>query len=467
MKSERWSLYWKWVKRVAGILGAACIFCGISNLLDYMYVPYGGWEKILWEHFYEDCGKIDNLYLGSSHVYFDVNSQQLDEINGQYNFNLSASAQLLNGSYYLLKEAVRQNPVSHVYLELYYVCGAKHDSSELSDPIYVDYTYNWRNIDYMRNSSYKLEYMFSNSGIETYVSTIFPFSRYRTRLNDWDYIAENMSSKKENENLSVPYSFKHGDGNGYREYRDQGYLYSTRIMTSHDESLYHQECVLDKNPMGEKSEQYLRKIIDYCQKKNISLTLFISPIREIQLISTEGYDNYINQVQEIAEEYGIPFYDFNLVKEKYLPIQHNRYFADVGHLNYLGAGMFTDFFYEVVSGDIVENEQYFYASYAEKLQAQPFSVYGMYYRTIDAEGDFASEEEAACHRKTTYWVASNRDEGVEYKIVLTPDEGEEQMIQDYAENKEFILSGDEHGVCIISARMKEHPEEVQTLEVEY
>lgn len=453
------------MKKVAGILGAVCIFIGICDFLNVIYVSDREWEGVLWKSFYKDSGKIENLYLGSSHVYCDIDPACLDELNGQYNFNLASSAQLLNGSYYLLQEAVRLNPVSHVYLELYYVCSTRHDDSTLSDPINTDYINNWINIDCMQNSYCKLAYMFSNSGPETYVETVLPFCRYRAYLNDWNHIAETIESKKVDRNL--PYRFPYEDGNGYVEYREQGYYCNTRRMTTYDERICWQERVLNEKPMGEQSEEYLRKIITYCQKKEIPLTLFISPIRDIELISTEHYDNYVVQIREIAEEYGIAFYDFNLTKEEYLPIQDNEYFFDYGHLNMAGAHMFTPFFYKVVSGAATDNEEYFYDSYAEKLQTQPFTIYGLYRKAVQEEENYDNENEAAGKPGMTYWVASNRDKGVEYKIVLQPDEGIPRTVQNFAENKEFVLHGDEHGICTIYARMKDKPEEVQTLEVKY
>lgn len=89
------------------------IFYMVSAALDYIYVSDSAWERILWHNFYKDDGKIDNIYLGSSHVYCDINPMQLDDMNGQFNFNLSSGAQRLNGSYYLLKEADKNNSLSH------------------------------------------------------------------------------------------------------------------------------------------------------------------------------------------------------------------------------------------------------------------------------------------------------------------------------------------------------------------
>lgn len=196
------------------------------------------------------------------------------------------------------------------------------------------------------------------------------------------------------------------------------------------------------------------------KKKEIPITLFVSPIYELQLISTENYDNYVNQIREIADEYGVTLYDFNLAKAEYLPIQDVRYFRDIGHLNADGAGMYTKFFHKVVSGDASENKKYFYDSYAEKLQNTAAAVYGIYYRDVEESGQNAG-------RLRNIWVASNRDEGMEYRIILTPDDSEQYMVQDFSGNKAFTTDKSEHGICTIVYRMKDTPESVQTVEINY
>ena len=65
------------------------------------------------------------------------------------------------------------------------------------------------------------------------------------------------------------------------------------------------------------------------------------------------------------------------------------------------------------------------------------------------------------------WIASNRDSEVEYRITLTPKEGEPYMVQNFDTNKEFTVSRGEEGICTITARMKGSSEEIQTMEINY
>ena len=65
------------------------------------------------------------------------------------------------------------------------------------------------------------------------------------------------------------------------------------------------------------------------------------------------------------------------------------------------------------------------------------------------------------------WLASNREEGMEYRIVFTPAEQEPYMMQDFSENRQFTIDADEHGTCTITYRVKSMPDLEQTIEIEY
>lgn len=445
----------RYLCRIACTLGTLIIFIGIVDVFNYLFIDdHNSFSRILWHDFYECKGEIDNVYIGTSHVYSGINPILLDEINGQYNFDLASESQRLNGAYYLLKEADRNNNISNVYLDLYYMFNTKENFNSYTDAIDTEINANWRNIDYMKSSFNRLQYMLSITGPDRYIATLFPFTRYRIKLGNWDRIDSMIEVKSKND---------------YREYKKiensiiayikQGYCYSTNLWQDKDK-IKEQDRILEENPLGEISEKYLRKIIVYCNKRNINITLLVIPMSELRLISTGNYDNYINQVRKIADEYGVEFYDFNLAKEEYLPIHQDIYYRDGQHLNGDGSDLFSTFLSEVISREPSENEKFFYTSYEEKLKSIEPSVYGLIYRASDVSGE-------ALEQVITYWVASNREEDMEYKITLTPEEGEQYVVQNFSENKEFTLAVSEHGICTIEARMPDNPEDIQTLEIEY
>lgn len=129
---------------------------------------------------------------------------------------------------------------------------------------------------------------------------------------------------------------------------------------------------------------------------------------------------------------------------------------DVEHLNQYGAKLFTPFFYRVVTGEEADNERFFYNSYVEKLRNLPPTVFGVYFEEPEEEDE-----------TKTMWIASNGDSDMEYRIILTPEEGKQYAVQDFDENKEFRVPLEERGICTIVTRTKDEPDMVQTMEINY
>lgn len=436
----------------------------VFGVLDYIFVDDDTvrWYRFLWHEYYADCGRIDNICVGSSHVYSDINPAQMDYLTGEYNFNLSSAMQSLNGSYYLIRQASEDNHLSHVYLELYYLCSTKDNFNDNLDPICLQLDKNWNNTDYMNWTINKLRYMSTIGSIEDCPTVWIPFIRYRDKLGDWEYIKNVVETKEKESYKQYVYEYDYSDGNGYTKFLDQAYFYSTREYYEKDR-IKKQERILSQNPIGELSESYLRDILLYCKKEKLPITLFISPIDNLELISTEGYDNYITQIRSIAEEYGVDFYDFNLAKEEYLPVWENENFRDEGHLNNKGASIFTPFFYKVIEGNKGQNEKYFYSSYDEKLQYASPTIYGLYFRDAESENTVTND----FGKLRNYTIASNRNTEMEYRVVLIPNESQRYVLQEFCYNKEFVLPQNEHGVCIIESKMKNSENVLQRLEVNY
>ena len=439
----------RFLQRLVTVGAAALVLFLVLHIFDYLYVKEDNWTRILWHNYYR-AENIDNVFLGSSHVHCDIDPFILDEMNGMENFNMSIPFMRLNGAYYVLREMAGDHDLKNVYLELYYVPSTGEWGDVMSD---VSLQWNWNITDHMRPSINKIQFMLSMSRRDKYLDTLFPFIRYREHIFDTPYISEQVGLKTSDDYRNYKLRYENENGEPTLEYRDKGYHYNLGEMPEYTMA-YPQEINLQtEGAMPSNTEEYLRKIIEYCQEKDIGITLFINPIYETQILSTIDYDDYHQQILTIADEYEIPFYDFNLCKSEYLDIMRRENFADAGHLNSVGAELFTPFLWEVLSGDSESNQEYFCQTYGEKILLDAPETYGLYYFY---DGD-ARE----------YTIASNRETEIEYKVTATTEEGEERIIQDFCVNKEFELQNGEHGMLTIVSRIKEQPEELRTLEIKY
>ncbi len=433
------------------VLTAFVLFLAGTKLLNYLYWQEEDWERILFHHFYTQEENIDHIYLGSSHVFCGFDPEILDEKSGKNNFNLATSGQSLMGSYYLLKEADRCNEIEKVYLELYYACSTGGQGSyREKEAVQIS----WRITDYMRMSPLKLDAFFHMNPVEYYIDGAFPCLRYRAHLTEKDWIEDRVNYKRTGNYKKYIYV------DGLTEYRDKGF-YST--AGEYSNPLFVRERMPEEMHLTEDAEKYLKKIIEYCQKRGISIALCTNPMYELEPLSTENYDSYAEGIRSVAAEYDVPYYDFNMVKEEYLPIQSPEYFMDAGHLNTRGAEMYTNFFHKVVSAPEKENEKYFYGSYQEKLKNGEPRVYGLYcYVTNEAGGQ---QEEAFPRLKMA--IAAAQGDKVECRVFLTPEGGEAYMLQDFSTDKEFSVPAEEHGICNIVWRRTDGAGEEESLEVRY
>lgn len=442
----------KIVKRILSVVLAVVLFaCGCSAL-NYMYVQPDVWQHLMWHSYYSNKENIDNIFIGSSHVYADINPYILDDMNGMNNYNLSFGSLTLGASYMMLKEADRKNDLKNVYLELYYVpnTGEKGDIDTLET-----ITNNWRALTYMRPSVDKYSFIFSMSGKEHYMESLIPFIRYRSKLFDKEYIKENFTIYRSDSWKNYEYTTVPEIGEG--EYIGKGCFRSNVKMSERTGLyIYGTPVDLENEPlMTEKNQEILIKIINYCKKRKINITLFVSPMYETQILSAKNYDAYYKQVAEIAKENDVPFYDFNLCKSEYMDIMHGEFFKDNGHLNREGSDIFTKFLWSVV-GEKNENKSYMFCdSYEEKIGLDEPEIYGVYVNGMN-EGILDCT------------VASNRKNELIYRVYFEKKEGDKSepiIVKDYSYEKKFLIPLDVGEGSLVIEAVNPVNLEIQTLKI--
>lgn len=208
---------------------------------------------------------------------------------------------------------------------------------------------------------------------------------------------------------------------------------------------------IDYGEITDDWRETLADIIQFCEKNNIELTLFYPPFSGL-VFAKENHDAYIAIVEELIEGSEATFYDFNLCREEYIPDTNTLYF-DAAHLNKEGTELFSVLLADFMLGNISADEL-FYASWNEKFQNLPPTLYGIsHYDEVDEDGTDVRNMK----------IISNRD--LEYRIIITPTDDDQYMIQDFSENYYFTVPMEVHGICTIVWRMSESPEQVQTVEI--
>lgn len=425
------------------------LFAACGKLFRFLLVDdTASFTRIMMHEFYHQDENIDILFVGSSHCYFSFVPTITDEIFGKNTFCAGSSAQQLDASYEIIKEAERHNELEHVYLEVY--CGLA-SYSPYKERTLLTSTYIIS--DYMHPSLDKFLFLLKASSKEHYSNSFITARRNWESFFDPDYVMDLICRKTSPGYKNYSYDYVSTTD---KQYAGKGYVTNDGYAP---EYFYLSYYPMYTDGFSKDWENSLNDIIDYCVEKEIPLTLVSVPLPDYSLTAMENYDAYIEKIKEIINGRNVDYYDFNLCKEQYIP-NSTIIFRDSDHLNTEGAKIFSTVFSRFFTGQLSEDDL-FYASYADKSAHLDPSIWGLTYRDYPSND---SEETTVRH----IIVVSNRSQGMEYRIVLNPENGSQYMVQDFSENKTFEISPEEHGTCTLTARIKGEPEENWiTVEVEY
>jgi len=247
----------------------------------------------------ESRGKIDILFLGSSHAYrgFDP---RIFEKHGYSTFNLGSSGQTPVQSLMLLEKYLVKLQPELVVLEVYpEVMGMDGVESSL---------------DVLANSStdcYSLKMALTVNHVKTYNSLLFSFVE--------DYVVGNRNYSQPEKNEKDFYI----KGTGYVA-RDMEYFKNV----SHQPSTWN---------FNQKQTRAFDKILKMLNRENIKFILVQAPVtRKLYLSKTNN--DFTNSLFHTKGN----FVNFNLQ----LPLDDSLHFYDADHLNQKGVEIFNEAFIE-------------------------------------------------------------------------------------------------------------------------
>lgn len=430
------------IKTLSCIIIFCFMMCIVNNLLRYLLIDdSSSYTRISMHEMYEQDKNIDILFLGSSHSHRSMNTEITDAIFEANTFGGGTSQQQLDGSYAVLKEVGKHNKLSHVYLEMYYDV----TSVDISERDELTQTYIIA--DYMKPSLNKWSLLANASTPEYYMNGFIPARRNHNQLFEKDYI-KHLFEKKQTEAYQ---NFEYIDV-GYERYAGKGYVYHNGVIPENGFLYSAHFTPIQEEPFSNTTIKYLEKIINYCKKNQIQLTLYTTPMPNFRLVDMGNYDTYVSCVNQFAQEHGVAYYDFNLCKEAYLHFDDTD-FSDTDHLNGIGAEKFSAFFSEFFTGQI--NQDAFYHTYEEKLADYGDCIFGLLIIPTSYEKDYHIEAVHTGNAKIYYTVQKTANETDD--IVL---------LQERSDNTDIKLPVDENGTITVTAYL-DGSDEVHTVVQNY
>ena len=307
----------KSVKRIIAVLVFLSIFFVLFSLCDRILSrkETEGWWNVTAkiDGFYNSPkDEYDVLFFGSSNTYCSFNPLVIWKETGVKSYVFATQQQPLWATYYYMKDAFKRQSPDIAVVDV--LMASKNDE-------YYDDGVNYTFCDNMPFSLDKIRLARVSAPKGNRLGLVLRFLKYHSRWNELE--AEDFEYRKAN----------------MRDYSKGFYVLTSRCNNAEHIPL---ENVKDSTPLSEKNREYLDKIIELCQKKNVHLMLVKAPSN-----ATEEEKRYYNEVGRIAEEEcgieGVDFADYNMLYDE-IGLDMSTDFFDERHLNIYGAEKFTKYF---------------------------------------------------------------------------------------------------------------------------
>lgn len=295
----------KSIVRIASFLVILVLCLGYLN--SVFKVKYGDGIYSVTKFYELESDTVDVLILGSSHAFEDFNTGTLWDEYGLSSYVLGGSIQPMWNTYYYLKEALKTQTPDLIVLEGF----CTTFSSE-----YIDDSRIIKNNYGLKWSTDKIESLKVSSPPERWGEFFLEYSQYHTRYKE----------------LSRADFVKNQGNPLYEDWKGFGCN-----MAVNPYEVIDVRGVEERASLFEKTEKYYRETIELALDNNIPILIIISPYAGIN----EDEQKKFNTALDIADEYGVPFVNCNLIDE--IGMDWTVDAADSGHLSYRGNQKFSKY----------------------------------------------------------------------------------------------------------------------------
>lgn len=424
------------MKRGIKILFGSFIIIGavflVNSVLSYVVIDDADDEVRYAIHELYEQEDIETLFLGSSHVFCGYDPGILDEVMGENTYLAATPVQKVDGSYYLLKEVLKNNDIKKVYLDLFYRQYRDIPAERTGEQMMYIYCIT----DNMKNNWNRIEFLLNASGCERYIEGFLPAARYGNYLLDRKRLERIVKSKRTSEYVN----YENVPSNFYK-----GAMISLGTPGTPQMILDMDGPGIAENVISEYSLKYLDKMVELCKEEEVQLVLVATPFTDFYVQAIGNYDTFYDYMRNYAEANDIEYYDFNLCRTDILDMEDDD-FMDYHHLSGKGAVKYSAAFAEMMTSyNEAERKALFYDSVQEKMDNLSPRTMGILLRE--------SADEEKVYSITTI---ANYDADVEYRICTLDEQGNEQeLIQDFSDGNIIKASPMEEVLFKITVRNKE------------
>lgn len=324
---------------------------GLVKCMDFVMMPSGYIRYIIHAVGNPDTEEgYDCVVLGASHGRSSIDPKYMIESGYAKNpLSLCIPGESVVNSYYLLKEACRNNNVKKVVLEMDYQYWTNDETRDSEFGDLFEYIQ-------LPMSKVKLEYIGNELMDKDFRTVYFKKLAY---TSDFGEVGNNIKTKltKEYRNYDIS-AVKVCDANG--PYMGRGFFYREN-NNEEKPDFWVQEW--SENDISNKVIQYFHKIVDYCNDNDIELVCITEPITTTAVV--KGPSQYANSFfKDICSDNNVRYIDFTLLKSDVFDITDSDFCDWEGHMYGEAAERFSKIMSEVMVND---SKEYFCDSYKVKI----------------------------------------------------------------------------------------------------
>lgn len=330
-------------KALCSVLAVLLCFCLLTAAIVFPYYAWGTYP-------YQDArargdlaGQFDLLVSSASQGLRAIDPRALDDALGCTSYDLGAPLQTMYGRYLFLKEELDRNPVEMVIVELSY------------DALTRSYS-----------SGYGLEGSIYQLGRSDRLDLWLGYFFKQVPPADWAQLLYDTMDR----GFRTWRQLLAGELVPPKHYETHGFwpgLESTPMPGPESYQKDYRTEALATEPQ-EDNLYWLDQCFALCQGRDVQVVVIATPLSEYMLWSTSGFDEILATHQAICEKWGVPFYDFNLKKDKLERYPEGTAYFDQHHLCEASARDFPYDLAEVLASE--DPGALFYGSYEQAIHAR-------------------------------------------------------------------------------------------------
>ena len=338
------------------ILSTAIVFITVIILSVSLIFPASNYtHNYDFELRNELSGSLDFLIVGASHGECALYTKKIDRILNCNSYNLSYDSMKNYEKRYLLKKELKRNNIKTVVLELSY--------DTLSYDNRTDYTdANIFTVMRMDSLSDRLNYFFNYVNLD---NKLFVYSdwMYNSLITTKRKLLSQQDDKVDDEKADLK-------GSCLRNIKNY-ILPNNEIAKSYNQQKFSISNYIE-NTINEFSE-----LIQLCHKNNARVIVAVVPVSDNYIWCNDNLDEFSKWSKEFCKKYNAEYYDFNLLKDRYLLFSDKDcYSTDTHHMSKKGAKIFSETFAKIIkqANKGKDVSKYFYKSYLQVKKDSPYMI---------------------------------------------------------------------------------------------